>query len=247
MSVLCGRGKKGRSPKCAETCKLPSKCHHDPLHHNCHYGECSKCVQICDELLLCLHLCKEKCHDHVKVITKDKNFVPKFPGEMAEEKIEFKKLPHPPCNTKIPVVCLGGHETTMMKCHEARRESCGRDCERKLKCGNHFCKKSCHAVADDQKSAEQDENCLDCNSPCTLEKHSGCTHACPKQCHPSPCKKCVMQIKTKCFCGLTDVYYRCCDVNKKGITDNNREELKRKYLNCGSRCIKTVSFCYFFS
>ena len=239
MSVLCGRGKKRRSPRCKETCKLPSKCHHDPIPHNCHFGDCANCQITCDELLPCSHLCKEKCHDCIKVVTRDQNFVPKLPGEVAEEKIEFKKLPHPPCKTKIPVVCIGNHETTMMECLDARTLSCGRICNRKLKCGIHVCKLQCHAVVDCQ-SDEQDENCEDCELLCTFERPKGCTHVCPKQCHSNPCKRCIIQIKSKCFCGLTEVYYRCCDVNKKDINESEREELKKKYLTCGSRCIKNV-------
>jgi hypothetical protein len=55
----------------------------------------------------------------------------------------------------------------------------------------------------------------------------------------------VVQIKTKCFCGLTDVYYRCCDVNKRDIDDATRENLRVKFLCCGARCIKIVSVPYF--
>lgn len=240
ITVLCGSGKKGRSPKCKEFCKLPSKCHHDPLPHNCHFGDCSICVQFCDELLPCSHPCKEKCHDHVKVVTKDLNFVPKLPGEVAEIKIEMKKLPHPPCATKVPVICIGNHETAMMECHEARSLSCGRRCNRKLNCGNHVCKQLCHSVIDPE-SDEQDENCEDCDLPCTSKRPEGCTHSCPKRCHPSACKRCIVPIKAKCFCGLTDVVYRCCDVNKKGIDKRTLEDLKQKFRTCGSRCIKNVS------
>lgn len=240
ISVLCGRGKKGRSPRCKELCKLPSKCHHDPLSHKCHFGDCSNCIQICGDLLPCSHLCQEKCHDYVKVVTRDENFVPKLPGEVAEEKVEMKKLPHPPCAAKIPVLCIGNHESTMMECHEARRLSCGRNCNRKLNCGNHVCKLPCHSVADPQ-SDQQDVNCDDCDSPCTFVRPKGCSHKCPLPCHPKACKRCTVQIKAKCFCGLTEVYYRCCDVYKRDANEKPAEDLKRKYLTCGSRCIKNVS------
>lgn len=241
ISVICGRGKKNRSPKCKEPCKLPSKCHHEPLPHKCHLGDCANCVQLCEEPLHCSHPCKAKCHDYVKVVTKDKNFVAKLPGEFAEEKIDMKKLPHPPCETKIPVKCIGNHETTFMNCHEARSLSCGRNCNRKLNCGNHFCKLACHPVVN-HESDEQDENCEDCQSPCTLERPLGCNHECAKkQCHKSTCRRCTVQIKAKCFCGLTDVYYRCCDVHKRDIDENEVSALKQKFLSCGSRCIKNVS------
>lgn len=240
ITVLCGRGKKNRSPKCKEPCRLPSKCHHDPLPHKCHAGDCSNCVQTCDEPLPCLHKCLARCHDYVKIVTKDKNFVAKVPGEAAEEITEMKKLQHPPCATKIPVWCLGGHETTMMQCHEAKNVSCVRACNRQLSCGNHLCKLPCHIVKD-RSSEDQDENCEDCESPCTFDRPKGCTHPCPRnQCHQNACKRCHVQVKAKCFCGLTDVYYRCCDVHKRDLDDDTINALKQKYLCCGSRCIKMV-------
>lgn len=47
-SILCGRGKKNRIPNCKELCKLPSRCHHDPVAHRCHPGECANCKQTCN-------------------------------------------------------------------------------------------------------------------------------------------------------------------------------------------------------
>lgn len=240
ISVLCGRWKKNRSPKCKESCKLPSKCHHDPLPHKCHFGDCPSCSQVCDEILACSHRCLSKCHDYSKVITKDKNFVPKLPGECAEEYIEMKKLPHPVCATKIKVCCIGGHEESMQECHDARSLSCGRACNRNLNCGNHFCSLPCHVIAD-PKSEEQDANCEDCNLPCSRPRPLGCTHQCPRGCHQNSCKRCHVMIKTKCFCGLTDALYRCCDVHKRDLSESEINELKLKYMCCGSRCIRNVS------
>lgn len=242
IMVRCGKGNKNKFAKCKELCKIPTKCHHEAIPHKCHTGECPNCKQICDEILPCDHPCSELCHDYVKTIIKDKNFVPTGPWEKAGEKIVFKKLPHPPCKVKVPVTCTGGHETILMNCSDGKISSCGRNCGRKLSCGNHNCQKECHQV-NDINSMEQDENCEECTSPCIKERPFGCTHSCPRPCHDlsKPCKKCIVQIKTKCFCGLTDVYYRCCDVNKRDIDDATREALRDKFLCCGARCIKIVS------
>lgn len=138
-TVLCGSAKKEKLTKCKELCHLPSKCHHEiPYEHRCHFGECDSCAKPCGELLKCGHRCETKCHDYVKVITKDKTSVTTY--WKPDEKVEMKKLPHPPCETKIPIVCFGGHETSMISCHEAKAFSCGRLCGRRLTCGNHFCK-----------------------------------------------------------------------------------------------------------
>lgn len=133
-----------------------------------------------------------------------------------------------------------------MDCSESRVSSCGRKCNRKLSCGNHSCQRECHEVIDLQ-SEIRDENCEDCELPCMKERPKGCTHSCTRPCHDASksCKKCTAQIKTKCFCGLTEIYYRCCDINKRDIDEETRKSLKEKYFACGARCIKFVSFSKF--
>lgn len=243
MSIRCGRGgKKGQLPICRELCKLPSKCHHNLLKHYCHVGNCPNCVQICDILIdNCGHRCKAKCHDYVKVISKDLNFKPIFPGEVAEEIIQWNQLDHPPCQTKIEITCIGGHETSLLSCCIARSQSCGRPCGKKLTCGNHNCTKICHIV--NIESEVETNLCEECDKSCTLPRNKGCTHHCSYQvCHRPPCKKCTVQIKSKCFCGLTEVYYRCCDLNKKDLDMEQTKILEVKIKTCGNRCIKNVSF-----
>ncbi|KAG5674339.1 hypothetical protein PVAND_004314 [Polypedilum vanderplanki] len=237
--IRCGKASKHKTPKCKELCKISSKCHHEPLPHHCHIGNCPGCKQICNEPLSCEHKCLYECHDYVKIIVKDKNFVPAGPWDVQEQRIEYKKLPHAPCKTQVEVTCLGGHETVMLNCSNARVSSCGRICGRMLSCGNHKCQKACHEVSD-LNNELRDENCEDCELPCMKERPKGCTHQCSRSCHDStkPCKKCVVQIKSKCFCGLTEVYYRCCDVYKRDIDDATRQNLLEKYRCCGARCIK---------
>lgn len=237
MTINCGR--KNKAPKCKKLCPINTKCHHDPLAHRCHLGDCPNCTQICSELLSCSHLCLFSCHDNVKTVTKDKNFVPKLPGEYAEEKVEMKKLPHPPCKTVVKIACLGGHEDMEMECNVARTLSCEKACNRKLNCGNHFCSLLCHEVKDPENQ-EQDENCEECQSTCTNERP--CSHPCPKvQCHPKECKKCQVMVKLKCFCGLNEVFFRCCDVYKKRFTKKEMETAKEKHMQCGGKCPKNVS------
>lgn len=43
-SVLCGREKKTKPPKCLLPCKIKSKCHHINA-HDCHFGDCPPCTQ----------------------------------------------------------------------------------------------------------------------------------------------------------------------------------------------------------
>jgi NF-X1-type zinc finger protein NFXL1 len=243
ISVICGREKKTKLPKCRLPCKIPSKCHHTNP-HRCHEGVCSRCVQICNlpnDISRCGHLCQAQCHDYVKVVTKDKNFVPAGPWDVPVEKVEWKRIDHPLCEVPVEVTCIGGHETSPLPCHSAKSLSCGRKCQRKLNCENHVCQLECHSVVD-RDSDLQDENCQDCQEVCTAKRPPGCLHLCSKNyCHPAPCKKCIVQLKSKCFCGLTDVYYRCCDLNKNGLGEEEKKKIMEKMFSCGNRCIKNVS------
>lgn len=98
-----------------------------------------------------------------------------MPGEYAMEQILYKKLDHPQCDFKMSVTCIGGHETALWPCWNAKPTSCGRTCGRKLSCGNHGCNNVCHYV-NDLKSWEQDANCAFCQLGCEKKRPDGCTH-----------------------------------------------------------------------
>jgi NF-X1-type zinc finger protein NFXL1 len=53
----------------------------------------------------------------------------------------------PPCETLVPVPCLGGHEEMALACCDCAPRACGRQCGRRLACGNHECGLPCHTVS----------------------------------------------------------------------------------------------------
>ena len=63
--------------------------------------------------------------------------------------------PCPPCGVLVSVLCRGGHQALGVRCSEARPQSCGRLCGRRLPCGSHFesgvhsCARECHAATGD--------------------------------------------------------------------------------------------------
>lgn len=150
MTVSCGREKKTKPPKCLLPCKIASKCHHTNP-HNCHINECPPCKQLClleNDVTNCVHPCQAKCHDAVKIQIVDKNFKPAGPWDIQTERYEIKQLPHPKCEIKVEVDCIGGHERALWPCWNSKPSSCGRICGRALKCGNHVCEIMCHDVED---------------------------------------------------------------------------------------------------
>ncbi|XP_063701227.1 NF-X1-type zinc finger protein NFXL1-like [Culicoides brevitarsis] len=233
--IMCGREKKSKPPKCRQPCTVKSKCRHQNKHF-CHFGECPPCDEMCNEALPCSHSCKAKCHDFVKVSIKEANFKPSMPGEYAVERVEFKKLDHPKCQAKVPVGCIGGHETALWPCWNSKPTSCGRPCGRKLSCSNHKCDKECHSVKD-VNMWEQDENCAKCDRGCEKKRPDGCTHPCNQSCHVNECKPCIATIKAKCHCGLSLLVFKCSDFNMD-LDENSMQQKRQKILSCGNRCPK---------
>ncbi|XP_055611360.1 NF-X1-type zinc finger protein NFXL1 [Uranotaenia lowii] len=241
VEVPCGREKKISTPKCKLPCRIPSKCHHlNP--HNCHQDDCPSCQQVCglpNDTTKCEHPCWAKCHDAVRVVTKDKNFVPAGPWDAPTEIVEIKQLPHPECEVKVPVTCIGQHETAQWPCYNSKPASCGRECGRQLKCGVHKCPLPCHSLKRVGASMlEEDPRCQSCSADCAVPRPAGCTHPCKRPCHPPPCNPCQAPTKTTCHCGLTQMFYKCCEYYADDIAHADLLVAREQMLSCGQKCIK---------
>lgn len=94
LSVLCGKKKSTKPPRCREPCTLPSSCHHLQRHpHTCHFGPCPPCALPCGRLLPCGHSCTSRCHSEP--------VLPKRPSGQApwvkQSQEEMVVHPCPPC------------------------------------------------------------------------------------------------------------------------------------------------------
>lgn len=249
ITVPCGTVKKIKPPNCNKKCKIPTICHHPKREsHKCHQGACPPCRKVCGLMhQKCGHICPALCHTKVwTMITPKKLTKPIGPWDYEEEKWDYKTFPCPPCKVMIQVTCLGGHETLPWPCYKAIPSSCLRECGQLLSCTNHYCEKLCHKLQlssnngniddTDDESSDQDENkCMDCEKPCLFARPKGCTHTCPKPCHPSPCDPCKQIVKVPCHCGINTLYIRCAQLNSA---------FGEKYdnlLKCGNQCPKNVS------
>ncbi|XP_055376175.1 NF-X1-type zinc finger protein NFXL1 [Condylostylus longicornis] len=235
--VPCGREKKVRLPKCLLPCRIPSKCHHENP-HRCHINECPPCIQKCglkNNTTNCEHPCEARCHDAIKteiLQSKTSNI-----WDWNSNMFEYKKMPHPKCEIKVMVRCIGGHEIAEWPCWNSKPTSCQRLCQRVLKCTNHTCTKVCHVVPNLDDNQEQ-EGCISCSEACIVKRPKGCIHSCKKPCHPPPCDICSAHIKSACHCGISQVIYKCNEFYCEGT---NEEELRKKQellKSCGNRCIK---------
>eukprot|EP00092_Neocalanus_flemingeri_P035973 GFUD01039167.1.p1 GENE.GFUD01039167.1~~GFUD01039167.1.p1 ORF type:complete len:854 (+),score=216.27 GFUD01039167.1:347-2908(+) len=242
--VPCGREKQAKPPRCRKPCSMASNCHH-PVRdrHNCHPPPCPSCKQVCGQDLPCGlgHVCPASCHDNVQVKVVD-NSKPVGPWEEKAPVFKVSKLPCPPCNSPVPVTCLGQHETCAWPCHLAKPAPCGRRCGRSLPCGNHSCARDCHKV---RHSPDQDSagiNCKKCEEECQVTRPTGCPHPCSLPCHPPPCQTCTTNIKIKCHCGLTNLFRKCGEF--LAASEQEKEEIFccqdqcPKLMQCGHRCSK---------
>ena len=252
-----------KPPRCRKECQAPSKCHHpnSDNRHNCHPGPCPPCKQSCQKSLPCGHNCAAPCHENVKVRVEDKNR-PVGPWEAKGPQWTISALPCPPCEAPVEVTCLGGHETAAWPCHSAKPASCGRKCGRQLPCGNCTCARDCHRVrgAEDEVKVGRDSminstftmiyfcqagtNCKKCELECLKPRPKGCSHACAiGKCHPGECPECVINIKTKCHCGLTNIFVKCGEYLSGSKEDQDAllccKDQCPKLMDCGHRCPQT--------
>ena len=248
--VPCGMERSTKPPRCRNKCKAPTDCHHaSRVTHSCHFGPCPGCRQVCEKSLKCGHNCLSPCHDNVKVKVEDTpaRKAAATPWELQKSgkpDIELKALDCPDCEVPVSVTCLGGHETTDWPCFKAKPSSCGRNCGRKLPCGNHFCERSCHKVKNAPNEMDSGANCRKCESGCTRSRPEGCNHPCQRACHDDPCDTCLQLIRIRCHCELTQLYVEC-EKWIKPLSEEERESLGcckdqcPKLLSCGHRCFLT--------
>lgn len=233
ITVPCGAAKRIKPPVCNKACKVPPICHHPKREtHKCHQGPCPPCRKVCSLVYKkCGHSCVATCHTKVWVKTNGVKTQPMGPWEIQKETMQLKTLPCPPCEVSVPVTCLGGHETRHWPCHMAKPTSCGRLCNRVLQCTNHNCELLCHLV-DDPSNDSSDTSCMECEKPCVLPRPQGCSHVCPKACHPAPCSPCKQLVKISCHCGIGTLYRRCTDLTSATV------EKRNELLECGNQCPK---------
>lgn len=225
IHVPCGRQRRTRAPRCNRLCLNPPECHHEKREdHSCHFGHCPPCNQSCNFVHSpCGHRCTKPCHSSVWV--KVQQQAPAGPWELAAPQLVLRNLPCPPCSEPVNVICLGGHDLSVMPCHAAKSLSCGKKCGQPLNCGNHLCSLECHPINDGG-------NCETCESACELPRPAGCSHECRLPCHPAPCPPCRITLRPRCHCGVTQLYLKCADWTQPNVD-------LVALTSCGNPCPKS--------
>uniref|UniRef100_H3C756 Nuclear transcription factor, X-box binding-like 1 n=1 Tax=Tetraodon nigroviridis TaxID=99883 RepID=H3C756_TETNG len=233
LAVPCGRERSTKPPRCKETCRRPSSCHH-PLReeHRCHPGPCPPCRQPCLPLPGCSHTCPQSCHDEVLVRSQQVQLAGPWEQPSAPAFVK-KALPCPPCQVPIPTSCFGEHEVSPVSCHGHGRFSCGRPCGRPLTCGNHTCRRECHLV-------EGGDQCDTCEEGCSKPRPPGCPHPCLGPCHPGNCPPCSQTLRQRCHCRITVLFLECTKLTSADeqtkVAMGSCNNQCPKQLSCGHRC-----------
>lgn len=107
---------------------------------------------------------------------------------------------------------------------------CGEVCGRKLKCGSHTCRKTCH------RPGECEDSDGICTQACGKPKRA-CNHPCEEQCHaPYPCKEdkpCPQKALITCPCQHLKQEVRC---NASSTSEGNTT----KALTCNDECARLL-------
>lgn len=183
---------------CQSSCGKMLSCGKHRCQRNCHIGNCSSCTRVSfDEL---------RCECGASVV------YPPVPCGVPVPECKNKctrrhKCDHPishhchsgtecpPCVFLTAKWCFGLHEQRKTIPCNQKSFSCGLNCRKPLKCGNHFCLKTCHEGFCETANEK-------CKQPCT-KKRNECEHNCNAPCHTDKCPDttCRVSIEVTCECG----------------------------------------------
>ena len=94
VTVLCGKEKSTKPPRCRELCTIPTTCHHPRRqNHYCHFGDCPLCILPCLLPLPCGHSCMARCHTEPRRPARKPGQAPWIKLDSVEKVV----LPCPPC------------------------------------------------------------------------------------------------------------------------------------------------------
>lgn len=171
------------------------------------------CNQPCNKRLACgSHNCAQLCHSGPCRACAETELQSCHCGKHEEDR-----------------ACGSGELDMMSSDMESRAFSCGDVCDRELACGNHTCKRKCHAGAcgdcalanittcpcGKMPLREERASCLaeipTCGKVCGRIR-APCGHPCRLPCHAGDCPLCTEELLVQCRCGSTSTRLRCVEV-----------------------------------
>ena len=220
---------------CLRTCERPLSCGDHTDQNLCHRGPCESCKEAVFEDIACdcgrtvlqaplpcgtsPPTCNFPCHR------------PKTCGhpQVAHNcHAEDDGCPKCPFLTEKP--CLCGKKTLKNQPCWRSDVLCGLVCGKKLKCGSHYCQKTCH------RRGECEDSFSPCQQTCGKPKKT-CGHPHESPCHaPSSCKEdkpCPLKVMITCDCQRKKEEVRCNARAAAPVTSGRATSLK-----CDDECAR---------
>jgi transcriptional repressor NF-X1 len=172
---------------CMRICGRPLKCGTHTCQELCHKGPCPSCRDAIFDELAC-NCGRTILYPPLPCGTKPPNCrypctrQPACGHPVVQHNCHLDSESCPKCPYLVTRLCLCGKSQIKNTPCSASEPRCGSICGKKLKCGFHTCRKSCHAAGQCEDAGTA------CPHICGKEK-GGCGHPCEVKCHsPFPCK-----------------------------------------------------------
>ncbi|KAK3394244.1 hypothetical protein B0H63DRAFT_426179 [Podospora didyma] len=224
---------------CLQVCGRTLKCGTHACQQLCHKGPCLACLEAVFDEISCscgrtvLHPplpcgarppeCRFECRRARPC---------GHPG--VSHQCHLDDTPCPKCPFLVEKSCLCGKKTLKNQPCWFDEARCGLPCGKKLKCGVHECKKSCHRPGECEDAAVPGSHCL---QQCGKARKS-CEHACADQCHaPYACKEdipCQSKTFITCPCQNRKQEVRC------QATRINPWPSRELSLKCDEECLRLL-------
>jgi len=218
---------------CLKVCGRSLKCGNHTCASLCHKGPCSSCLEAVFEDISCAcgrtvlqppQPCGTKPPECRFECTRQRTCGhPQVKHQCHEDSEECPKCPF-----LVEKPCICGKKTLKNQPCWFTEVRCGLPCNKKLRCGNHFCQKMCHRAG----------QCEDATSPCTQacgRQKTVCEHTCLDPCHaPYPCKEvtpCQAKTFVTCECQNQKQAIKC--LASKSSPGNSK-----KTLDCNEECLR---------
>ena len=218
---------------CTRSCGRLLRCGNHSCPELCHKGPCGTCREAIFEDI--------SCHCGKTVLQ------PPLPCGTSPPPCRFDcerpttcghpRIPHschgqeelcPKCPFLIEKPCMCGKKRLKNQPCWLADVRCGEICGKKLKCGSHFCRKSCH------RSGECEDAGKLCQQSCGKAKKA-CGHPCEERCHaPSSCredKPCQNKMLITCECQHLKQEIKC---NASKTSEGN----SKRSLTCDDECAR---------
>ncbi|KAH8772261.1 hypothetical protein F5882DRAFT_175303 [Hyaloscypha sp. PMI_1271] len=218
---------------CLRVCGRALKCGNHICQSLCHKGPCGSCLEAVFEEIACncgrtvLHP-PQPCGTRPPPCNYECTRRPACGHQKIKHQCHDDTESCPSCPFLVEKPCACGKKTLKNQPCWRNEVSCGLPCGRKLKCGIHFCQKSCHRPG----------HCEDVSTPCTQpcgRKKTVCEHSCSDPCHaPYPCKEanpCQAKTFITCACQNQKQAVKC-------LASKTSPGNASKVLDCNDECLK---------